>query len=218
MIRRTITILIALTAALVAAVFLLALVLGFPPAPLAVQPNSAFDDARLARSAAGASHIHTNRSDGAGTVDSVARAAARPAEVRHRHRPWRRHTRAGSAAVPVRRAGSRRREISTTGGHVLAIGMARRRFRSVARRATSSKTSSGGGLAIAAHPGSQKPELRWDDWQAPFDGLEWINSDSEWRDESRRPIARASQPTGFAGRRRSRRSIDRARSSRAGTR
>ena len=40
-----------------------------------------------------------------------------------------------------------------------------------------------GGFGFAAHPGSPKPELDWGDWGAPIDGLEWLNADSEWRDE-----------------------------------
>ena len=39
------------------------------------------------------------------------------------------------------------------------------------------------GFGIAAHPGSPKPELQWTDWTVPLDGLEWLNADSEWRDE-----------------------------------
>ena len=46
-------------------------------------------------------------------------------------------------------------------------------------------------MAIAAHPGSPKPELRWTDWDVPIDGLEWLNADSEWRDEPLRALARA---------------------------
>jgi hypothetical protein len=42
-----------------------------------------------------------------------------------------------------------------------------------------------GGFGIAAHPDSAKPELRWDAWDAPFDGMEWFNADSQWRDERR---------------------------------
>ncbi len=48
-----------------------------------------------------------------------------------------------------------------------------------------------GGLGIAAHPGSPRTSLAWRDWDAPIDGLEWINSDSEWRDEPSLPLARA---------------------------
>ncbi len=48
-----------------------------------------------------------------------------------------------------------------------------------------------GGFGFAAHPGSPRESLRWTDWSAPIDGLEWVNADSEWRDEPRLPIARA---------------------------
>ncbi|MGE5198995.1 MAG: hypothetical protein ACM3H9_05100, partial [Rhodospirillaceae bacterium] len=77
-------------------------------------------------------------------------------------------------------------EISTDGGHYVAIGMApppyplggeaRDVVEDVARL---------GGFGIAAHPDSAKPELRWDAWDAPFDALEWFNADSQWRDEGR---------------------------------
>ena len=43
-----------------------------------------------------------------------------------------------------------------------------------------------GGSAGSASPrirARPKPTLRWADWDAPFDGLEWLNADSEWRDE-----------------------------------
>jgi len=38
-----------------------------------------------------------------------------------------------------------------------------------------------GGFGIAAHPDSPKQELRWSDWEAPIDGVEWINPDTSWR-------------------------------------
>jgi hypothetical protein len=41
-----------------------------------------------------------------------------------------------------------------------------------------------------AHPASPKAELAWRDWSAPVDGLEWLNADSEWRDEPRTRLAR----------------------------
>jgi hypothetical protein len=36
-----------------------------------------------------------------------------------------------------------------------------------------------------------RSELAWTDWSLPIDALEWLNTDSEWRDESRWAIARA---------------------------
>jgi hypothetical protein len=47
-----------------------------------------------------------------------------------------------------------------------------------------------GGFGIVAHPGSAREALRWSAWDAAFDGVEWLNADSEWRDEPRLPIAR----------------------------
>jgi hypothetical protein len=42
-----------------------------------------------------------------------------------------------------------------------------------------------GGFGVATHPDSAKRELRWGAWDTPFDGMEWFNADSEWRDEPR---------------------------------
>ena len=44
-----------------------------------------------------------------------------------------------------------------------------------------------GGFGIVAHPDSPKPELRWRDWTAPFDGIEWLNPDTSWRVHAQRP-------------------------------
>jgi hypothetical protein len=46
-------------------------------------------------------------------------------------------------------------------------------------------------MSIAAHPTSAKPALRWRDWSIPVDGVEWLNGDSEWRDERFRTLGRA---------------------------
>ena len=60
------------------------------------------------------------------------------------------------------------------------------------KRATSSRTSRGLAVfAIIAHPISEKLDLQWSDWDAPLDGLEWLNVDSEWRDESVWSLAHA---------------------------
>ena len=73
-------------------------------------------------------------------------------------------------------------EISTTGGHYIALDMpaapyplggeARDVVEDVRRL---------GGFGIAAHPDSPKPELRWREWDAPFDGIEILNLDTSWR-------------------------------------
>ena len=47
-----------------------------------------------------------------------------------------------------------------------------------------------GGFGIAAHPDSPRPSSPGPTGTLPFDGIEWLNADSEWRDESRMRLAR----------------------------
>jgi hypothetical protein len=156
-------------------------------------PAASVAAAESPRALRGAIHVHTSRSDGTGTMDDVAAAAAR----------------AGLDFVIVTDHGDGTREpsppqyrggvlvvdaveISTRDGHVLALGLpqapyplggeARDVVEDVARL---------GGFTIAAHPVSGKPELDWRDWTVPVDGVEWLNGDSEWRDESAWTLARA---------------------------
>lgn len=135
--------------------------------------------------ARGAFHVHSQRSDGAGTLEDIARAAAR-ADLQFvvitdhgdgTRPPEPPQYRAGVLVIDGV-------EISTDEGHYVAVGLPAvpyplggfaedvvddvRRF---------------GGLGVAAHPGSPKPELAWQAWDAPVDGIEWLNADSEWRDE-----------------------------------
>jgi hypothetical protein len=75
-------------------------------------------------------------------------------------------------------------EISTTDGHYVALGLAQTPYRLAGRpRDVIEDVTRFGGFGIAAHPGSPKAALEWTDWEARFDGLEWLNADSEWRDE-----------------------------------
>jgi hypothetical protein len=164
------------TAALVAAVVVWALLL--PPRRLALPRE--WDDGTVR----GILHVHSRLSDGRGTMEDIAHAAAR----------------AGLAFVVVTDHGDATRppapptyvagvlvidavEISTNGGHYVAIGMpaapyplggdARDVVEDVRRL---------GGFGIAAHPDSPKSELRWSDWeQAPVDAIELINPDTSWR-------------------------------------
>jgi PHP domain-containing protein len=138
-------------------------------------------------------HVHTNRSDGTAPVDEVLRAAAR----------------AGLQFVIVTDHGDATRapdlpdyrngvlyidavEISTENGHLVALGLPKAPYPLAGEgRDVVEDIHRLGGIAIAAHPGSPKPELRWTDWDAPLDGLEWLNADSEWRDEQSWTLARA---------------------------
>lgn len=141
----------------------------------------------------GVIHVHTNRSDGTGSVDDVTRAAAT----------------AGLQFVIVTDHGDGTRapdlpdyrngvlyidavEISTTDGHLVALGLPRAPYPLAGEgRDVVEDVHRLGGVAIAAHPGSPKPDLQWSDWNAPIDGLEWLNADSEWRDERVWTLARA---------------------------
>jgi hypothetical protein len=141
----------------------------------------------------GVVHIHTPRSDGTGTVDEGAAAAARAGlqfviltdhgdAMRDPDRPV---YHSGVLCIDAV-------EISTNGGHLVAIGLPRSPYPLGGEaRDVVEDVQRLGGMAIAAHPESMKPDLRWVEWSAPFDGLEWLNSDSEWRDESPRALLAA---------------------------
>jgi hypothetical protein len=140
----------------------------------------------------GAYHIHTNRSDGSGSPDEVARAAAR----------------AGLQFIILTDHGDGTRvpdppayrsgvltidavELNTTAGHYAAIGLPASPYPLAGTpAAVIEDVKRLGGFGIAAHPGSPRPTLQWTDWTVEVDGLEWINGDSEWRDEPRLPLAR----------------------------
>ena len=141
----------------------------------------------------GAIHVHTNRSDGTASVDDVLRSAAQ----------------AGLQFVIVTDHGDGTRapdlpdyrngvlyidavEISTRNGHLIALGLPKAPYPLAGEaRDVADDIHRLGGIAIAAHPGSPKPELRWTDWDTPLDGIEWLNADSEWRDERAWRLARA---------------------------
>jgi hypothetical protein len=134
----------------------------------------------------GAYHIHSNRSDGAGTLDDIAAAASR----------------AGLQFVIVTDHGDGTRppeapsyrhgvlcldgvELNTSEGHYVALGLNTAPYR-LAGSAESvvEDVARLGGFGIVAHADSPRPSLRWRAWDVAFDGLEWLNADSEWRDET----------------------------------
>ena len=141
----------------------------------------------------GALHVHTRRSDGTGTVDEVAAAAARAGLAFVVFTDHGDATRAPDP--PVYRSGVLcvdAVEITTDGGHVVALGLARAPYPLGGEpRDVVEDIRRMGGMSIVTHPASPNPGLRWVEWTAPFDGLEWLNADSEWRDEPRPALARA---------------------------
>jgi len=185
------------TSGLVAAGFAgvagLFVVLTLPPPSIALQPGITGTPPPPRTVVPGAYHVHTTRSDGTGTVEEVAAAAARAGlrfviftdhgdGVRRPDPPT---YRAGVLCIDGV-------EVSTADGHFAVIGMgqapyplggeARDVIEDVARL---------GGFGIAAHPTSPKAELQWREWAEPLDGIEWLNADSEWRDETWPRLARA---------------------------
>lgn len=144
--------------------------------------SAALVDAPIVR---GAYHVHSDRSDGTGSIREIAAAAGR----------------AGLSFVIVTDHGDGRRqpdppeyldgvlvidavEIGTTGGHVVALGMRPSPYPlGGAPAAVIEDVARLGGISIVAHPDSGKDDLRWTEWSLPFNGIEWLNADSEWRDE-----------------------------------
>ena len=178
--RRLVILALAVTAAAIG------LYRSLPPAALELKP--------LANAGVrGAIHMHSRQSDGSGTPDEIAAAASRaglkfiiltdhgdgtrsPAEPRYRR---------GVLVVDAL-------EVSSNGGHVVALGLGKTPYPLGGEgRDVVVDIARLGGMSIAAHPGSEKPALRWTEWSSPFDGLEWMNGDSESRDEAWYTHARA---------------------------
>ena len=141
----------------------------------------------------GAYHIHTDRSDGSGSPDEVAAAASRAGLqfiILTDHGDG---TRAPDP--PAYRSGVLTIdavELNTTAGHYAALGLPAAPYPLAGTpQAVIEDVRRLGGFGIATHPGSPRASLAWQDWSADIDGLEWINGDSEWRDEPRLPLTRA---------------------------
>jgi hypothetical protein len=171
-------------AALAAALLFLLLPLPARPTPM---PRAG------ALEAAGAFHIHTNRSDGSGTPDDVAAAAARAGlhfVILTDHGDGTRapdppQYRSGVLVVDAV-------ELATARGHYIAIGLPQAPYPLRGEpRDVIEDVKRLGGFGVVAHPHSPRETLRWDDWNAPFDGIEWLNMDTEWRDEQTWAITRA---------------------------
>lgn len=181
--RKTLT----LTAAALAAVIFFVLAT-LPPRPTRL----AAAGGPAGRTLAGAYHVHSLRSDGGGDRAAIAAAAARAG--------------LGFVILTDHGDGTRRPEppayvggvllvdaveVSTAGGHYTALGVEEAPYplggepegviEDVARL---------GGFGFAAHPDSPRAEVAWSAWEAPLDGLEWLNADSEWRNETRTRLAR----------------------------
>jgi hypothetical protein len=152
-----------------------------PPSPV-ILPT---DEAGGAPPIRGVVHVHTRRSDGTGTLDEVAAAAQRAGLTFVIFTDHGDGTRGPD--TPVYRNGVLcidAVEISTRGGHIVALGLPQTPFPLGGEvRDVIEDVRRLGGMSVAAHPDSVRAELRLTDWDAPFDGVEWLNGDSQWRDE-----------------------------------
>ena len=174
-------------AAVLAAAFLL-MVLPLPDRPIAMTKPSG-----VPVTAAGAYHIHTNRSDGSGSPDDVAAAAARAGLqfiILTDHGDGTRapdppQYRSGVLVIDAV-------ELSTARGHYVAIGMGQTPYplRGDPRDVIEDVRRLGG-FGVVAHPDSSKSSLQWHDWDPRFDAVEWLNTDTEWRDEGPMQLTRA---------------------------
>jgi len=172
-----------------AALFLAATITGIiitlpPPAVPLRLSQYALDSQQLV--IPGVFHIHSKRSDGTGSVEEIAETASKAGLqflVFSEHGDGR-----TKLSSPVYHSGVLcldAVEISTTGGHYVAFGLERSLYPLAGEsRDVVADVTRLNGLGIAAHPGSSKPELSWQNWALPFEGLEWVNGDSQWRDES----------------------------------
>ncbi len=147
----------------------------------------------------GAVHVHSDRSDGSGSVAEVALAARRAGldfVVLTDHGDGTRPPEA-----PAYRSGVlclHGVEISTDGGHYLALGLPQTPYPLGGEAAgVVEDVARLGGFGIVAHPASPKPDLAWRDWSLPVDGIEWLNADSQWRDERFARLAAAVLGYGF---------------------
>lgn len=170
-----------LAAVLLAAAFLFVLLWGFLPSRALGLPSPPPGPPAVA----GAFHVHSQRSDGSGTPDEIAAAAARAGL---QFLIFTDHGDATRAPDPPQYRGGvlciDAVEISTASGHYIAIGLPPAPYPLGGEpRDVVEDVSRLGGFGVAAHPESPKRALRWDEWDAPFDALEWLNADSEWRDE-----------------------------------
>ena len=131
----------------------------------------------------GAVHVHTSLSDGGGTPEDVvaaAHAAGLGFVVITDHNNLDAKPYEGYRDGVLVIVGT---ELSTTAGHILALGIPDPVFRFSGDAADGlADVRDLGGYSFAAHPMSPRPDFRWTGWDLPGPwGIELLNGDSQWR-------------------------------------
>ena len=141
----------------------------------------------------GAYHVHSRESDGTGTVAEIAAAAGRAGlqfviltdhlDGSRAERP----PRYESGVLLIEAI-----EISAAPGHYVALGLGQSPYPLAGEaRDVVADVRRLGGFGVAAHPDSPRAGLRWSEWAAETDGIEWFNADSQWRSQPLGRILRA---------------------------
>jgi hypothetical protein len=183
---RRILIFIALATAVSMAAVAIFVLTSLPPKALRPKPAG---ERRLL--AVGAYHVHSSHSDGSGSVDEIAAAAAGAGLdfvilTDHGDATSVEAPRYVNGVLVIDAV-----EINTDSGHVVAMNLQRPSAYPIAGEARDviEDITRLGGWTIAAHPDSPRANLRWRGQLAGVDGVEWLNVDSEWRSRGAGTIA-----------------------------
>jgi len=147
------------------------------------RPYAVTGDAPAGPRAVGVVHVHTALSDGGGTPEEVARAARAAGlqfVVLTDHNTLDAKPFEGYRDGVLVIVGT---EISTTAGHLVAVGVPDPLYRFSGDAADAlDDVRALGGSAYAAHPLSPRDDFRWTGWDLPGPwGMELVNGDSQWR-------------------------------------
>ena len=140
----------------------------------------------------GVFHVHSRWSDGSGTVDEIAAAAAAAGLdfvilTDHGDATARRPPSYRNGVLVIQGV-----EISTDAGHYVALGLPAAPYPLGGdARGVVEDVRRLNGFGVIAHPTSPRPALAWSDWSLPVDGIEWLNGDSQWRDDGPLALLRA---------------------------
>lgn len=163
------------------------------PAPLPDAGAAASPGPGLGARYAGAIHIHSTYSDGGGTVADIVRAGQTAGPdflilTDHDTIQARIDGYQGYHDGMLLLVGE---EVNTSAGHLLALGVGRDvdQHGPLGLPALIDEIAEAGGVSIAAHPTGRRP---WTDWTVEkMDGLELLNANSDWRDDSVLELLRA---------------------------